>query len=423
MPQARLNQTNVQTLKCPKGLGRETYFDTAKASPPGFALRVTNAGGRSYALKFYVKGSGARGWEILGDADAINLDDARKKATAKWSLAQGGKDPRFLAATNKARTIEAVCKDYIEAVKAKASATTVAGYERLLLHVQRAPELKAPLHAIEDSHVSTMLRRLGKQRGPYLANRVFALISASLRWARGTRKSTRRLQPPSAEQRIDRNPVAEMTALFAEQKRDRALSNDELVRLWRGLDSEPAEVAAFVRFIALTGLRRNETVRLRWRDLNRGERTLTVPGETRKGGHAHVVFLAPLALELLDSVKAGKGDASIFGVGGERFLTNESRLMRRLRQATDVDFVLHDLRRTAATGCAKTGADLPTISRVLGHRVFSGALPVTVQYVSHQYAGETRAALERWARYVEGLLGVRRPAEKVSRMRPRSRSA
>ena len=41
MPQARLNQTNVQTLRGPKGEGRAIYFDTAKAAPPGFALRVT----------------------------------------------------------------------------------------------------------------------------------------------------------------------------------------------------------------------------------------------------------------------------------------------------------------------------------------------------------------------------------------------
>ena len=104
----------------PKGEGRAIYFDSAKASPPGFALRVTSSGGRSYAPKFYVKGSGARGGETLGNVDAINLDDARKKATAKWRLAQDGKDLRFLAATNKARTVEAVFKDYIEAVKARA---------------------------------------------------------------------------------------------------------------------------------------------------------------------------------------------------------------------------------------------------------------------------------------------------------------
>jgi hypothetical protein len=64
-----------------------------------------------------------------------------------------------------------------------------------------------------------------------------------------------------------------------------------------------------------------------------------------------------------------------------------------------------------------TGADLSTISRVIGHRAFSGVLPVTVQYVSHGYASETRTAVERWARHIEGLLGIEREDDKVVPMR------
>ncbi len=435
MPTKRLTATNVQTLPCPAGKERVHYFDATKSAPPGFALRVTATArerstgrwsGRSYVLKFYVRGTGARGWLVLGDVGDVTLDAARVDATEKSTLAANGRDPRFVAAVDKARTVAAVCTDYIEAVSATASPTTVDGYRRLLKHVVAAPELKAPVDSIEDAHVSALLARLGTAKGKYLANRVFALISAALRWARGTRrgKGARKIPAPTAEQRIARNPCAEMTAPNPEKKRERALADDELVRVWKGLDTMPPEAAAYVRFLILAGLRRNEAAALRWRDYNAGERLLTVPGEVRKGGRTHVVFLAPLAVDVLASIGPGKRDALIFGEGGRRFVTNEGRTMAAIRAATEVrvdnkvkvpqvEFRLHDLRRTCATGCAKTGADETMISRILGHAVFAKALPVTVQYIAHAYAAEHRAALERWAAYVEALLGIVRPEAKV----------
>lgn len=437
MPTKRLTATNVTTVRCPAGSERVAYFDTTKSAPPGFGLRVTATAatkgdgrwsGRSYILQFYVKGSGTRGLIVLGDVGDITLDDARQRADALSKQAADGKDPRFVAVANKARTVATVCKDYINAVRETASTSTVAGYEQLLKHIEKAAELRAPLDSIEDSHVSALMDRLGKEAGKYAANRVFNLIAASLRWARGTRKSRKKLKPPTAAQRIARNPCAEMTAQFNETKREDALSDDELVRVWNAVAGMGPEIAAYIRFLILTGLRRNEASLIRWSDYNPGEKLVIVPGEFRKGGRAHVVFLAPLAVDQLESIGPGRQAAPIFGEGGSRFRINESRLMARIKKATAMhdpenskkvlkpalDFRLHDLRRTCATGCAKTGADEAMISRILGHAVFAKALPVTVQYIQHKYAVEHRAALARWAAYVENLLGiVRSPANVV----------
>jgi len=436
MPSKRLNESNVRTLPCPPGKSRILYFDLTKIAPPGFGLRITATAhekgegrwtGRSYVLKFYVKGSGTRGLIVLGDVGDLAIDEARRRADEKSRLAADGRDPRFVDATSKSRTVPAICQDYISAVSATAAPATVDGYRRLLLHVEKAHELRAPIGMIEDTHVSALLARLGNEKGHYLANRVFALISASLRWARGTRKSRKKLRPPTAGQKIPRNPCAEMTAPFNEEKREQSLSDDEIVRLWRALDTQPASVAAYVRVLILAGLRRNETCCLRWSDYNKPERLLVVPGEFRKGGRAHVVFLAPLAVDVLETIGPGDAEAHVFGEAAARFRGNESRLMRRIRRATEVrdkenprkvlmpavEFRLHDLRRTCATGCARTGADETMVSRILGHAVFAKTLPVTMQYVQHKYAVEHRAALERWAAHIEGLLGIERQESQV----------
>jgi integrase len=444
MPLKRLTEANVRTLECPAGEERVIYFDTAKTTCTGFGLRVTSTAratraeergregggtrwsGRAYVLKFFVKGTGARGSITLGNVGDITLDDARKMADEKSKLAAAGRDPRYITTTNKTRTVAAVVADYIDAIRANAAVGTVDSYERLILHVQSAPELRGPIHAIEDTHVAAMCARLGASNGHYAANRTFNLIASSLRWARGTRKSRKKVTAPTPEQRIARNPCAEMTAPFNESKREHWLPDSDAVRLWRALEDQPAEVAAYVRFIILAATRRNETAKIHWSDFNEAEKYLVVPGKRgketiRKGGRSHVVFLAPLALDVLRSIGPGKPDEPIFGAGGLQFITNESRMLTRLRRATEVRdpetkkvvtpavrFTPHDLRRTCATGCARMGADETMISRILGHAVFSGALPVTLQYIQHKYAGEHRAALERWAAHLDGLLGIKR---------------
>lgn len=64
---------------------------------------------------------------------------------------------------------------------------------------------------------------------------------------------------------------------------------------------------------------------------------------------------------------------------------------------------LHDLRRTAATGMAELGIAPHIVEAVLNH--VSGARGgVAGIYNRAAYADEKRAALERWANHVEGLV-------------------
>jgi|SRR6185312_4366308 len=65
-------------------------------------------------------------------------------------------------------------------------------------------------------------------------------------------------------------------------------------------------------------------------------------------------------------------------------------------------FVLHDLRRTCATGLQRLGIALPVIEKVLNHTGGSFAGIVGV-YQLHDFANEMRVALEAWARHISEL--------------------
>ena len=66
-------------------------------------------------------------------------------------------------------------------------------------------------------------------------------------------------------------------------------------------------------------------------------------------------------------------------------------------------WVLHDLRRTAATGMARLNFPPHVVDKVLNH--ISGTIRgVAAVYNRFEYLDERRAALEAWGQYVEKLV-------------------
>ena len=66
-------------------------------------------------------------------------------------------------------------------------------------------------------------------------------------------------------------------------------------------------------------------------------------------------------------------------------------------------WILHDLRRTAATGMARLNIAPHVVDRILNH--VSGTIRgVAAVYNRHAYLEERKAALEAWGRYVESLV-------------------
>lgn len=74
--------------------------------------------------------------------------------------------------------------------------------------------------------------------------------------------------------------------------------------------------------------------------------------------------------------------------------------IKRANDGQDVDFVMHDLRRTAASYMASMGIQRLVISKILNY-VESG---VTAVYERHSYDAEKRQVLNVWAERLEIIL-------------------
>jgi integrase len=116
--------------------------------------------------------------------------------------------------------------------------------------------------------------------------------------------------------------------------------------------------------------------------------------------------LPSLALRILADLRPVCGDTPWVFVGkrGASLANNPARWTEVLRSASGLDFTVHDLRRTCATGCARLGASESTVSRILGHKAVAGTIAVSGIYDRFDRLPEIRSALAAWATYVERLV-------------------
>ena len=129
----------------------------------------------------------------------------------------------------------------------------------------------------------------------------------------------------------------------------------------------------------------------------------TIPGTRTKNKLAHVVPLSPLASEILATVKPVEGDF-MFTTTGRSPVSGWSKLKARIDERAGIrPWRLHDLRRTAATGMAEIGIPPHIVEAALNH--VSGAKSgVAGTYNRAAYTNEKKAALERWAAHIVGLI-------------------
>src|SRR5262249_50279499 len=153
-----------------------------------------------------------------------------------------------------------------------------------------------------------------------------------------------------------------------------------------------------VQLLLLTAQRRNEVASMHWSDLNFAVMEWTIPAQRTKNGVAHVVPLAPEALEILRCVPRIDDELVFPSRGGTgRGFCGFSKPMDRLRRIANVEeFTLHDLRRTVATRLSSLRVAPHVVERLLNHvtGILGGVAGV---YNRFRYLDEMRAALSLWA--------------------------
>lgn len=373
---------------------------------PGLYLVVQPSGAKSWAIRYRSKGKPTK--LTLGSWPQVDLATARTMARDSLAKVASGSNPAADKAEERRKaqdhdgTVEAVSKVFIKRhAKANNRARWAAEVERLLEKDVWPAIGRKRMEDVKRTDLAKLLSNIVERGAPILANRVRAVVRKFFAWS-------------VSEGLLETSPATGLKAPSKERARDRVLSDDELACLWRATLAEQWPMQQFLQVLILTGQRRTEVADMRWKEIDLKSKVWSIPADRSKNGRAHVVPLSDDVVRILEAMPRIDRSPLVFTTTGETPISGFSRLAKRIGQAMAADWkaagndepiapwVLHDLRRTFATGAARMGIRLEVVEKVLNH--ISGSFGgVAGVYQRHEFETEKRHALDAWASHVKAL--------------------
>jgi len=388
----------------------EIYWDTNQL---GFGLLVLPSGEKRYVVQYRALRRSRR----MTFKPGLTLTEARREAKAVLGAVAKGSDPMAErrrqegAATN---TLKAIAEEYFkrDGDKLRSAESRKATFERLIYPVLGSRQIDT----IKRSEIVRLLDKIEDERGPHMAHLVLAYLSKLMNW-HASRNDDFLTPIRRGMGRIKMKETA----------RDRILTDDELRALWRTAEATPAPYGDFVRFLLLTGTRRNETANM-VRDEVLPDGNWIIPAGRMKAKQEHVLPLSAAARAILDDIPklgpyvftaTGRGPIRNFGNFKDKL---DAEMLAALRKTAaergeDPDKVqlerwtLHDLRRTARSLMSRAHV-LPDIAeRCLAHTI-GGVRGV---YDRYAYRDEKARAFDALAALIERIINP--PAANVLPLR------
>jgi integrase len=223
--------------------------------------------------------------------------------------------------------------------------------------------------------------KAGKPRRPASINRELECLSAIFSMAM---RKPHRL--------IAENPCREVAKLKEENQRNRYLAAEEEERLLAACIGDRAHLRPIIIVALNTGMRRGEILSLKWSQVD-FQRNIIHLIRTKSGKQRDVPINSVVRDELLALQPQSRGECIFANSKTGRALASCKRAFMKACQLASVeDLQFHDLRHTAATRMAETGAEPSTIKDILGH----SDIRMTDRY-THAVEMRKRTALERLA--------------------------
>jgi site-specific recombinase XerD len=353
MPTIKLRQDTARSLPY---VGSENsqciYWDE---SFNGFGLRVYPSQRRAYVYSYRV--DRRKRLAMLGRADVLTLDQARRKARVGFGMVAGDEDPQAHSdAKHASCSIKTLADSFVEN-HCKRKKTTWKGDESCLRR------LLIPKHGVRlATTLSTAdIERIHSSKGvkhPHAANRFIEIVRKMFNWGR-----TAGMVPKEHH-----NPVVGIVR-YPERKRKRYVTSAEMPRLIRAIEAEDNEFARHaIWLLLLMGVRRGELLKAKWADIDWDLHTLFI-GLT-KNGEPVLAPLSEAAIARLRRIPRLKNNPHVIcGTIPGKHLTNLHCAWVRVRTAADItDVRLHDLRRTVGSWLVHSGASLHLVGQVLNHK-------------------------------------------------------
>lgn len=415
---SRLTKTAVDGAKRPPAGGRLVLWDT---EVKGFGLRVTATGSKTYVLRYRMGGreSALRTYTIGQHGSPWTPDQARRRALELLSQVRSGIDPaaaretgrRDAAAEGEHRATRMFglladrwFKQHVQAGGLRSEKDIEGVLERDL----KPAFLDVPVDEITKEKVAGVIEAIG-DRSHDAANKAFKWLRQILNWL--VEKGV-----------LHSSPLDKVGMPYKEGRRTRTLSLMEIVVVWVALEGFSEPFRSFYRLLILLGQRLREVANMPWSEFDLEAGDWTIPAARTKNKRDHLVPMPEQALTIIEALRPdtrrrlgptittdGRVGISGFSKLKERLdelvaeLLATSETARALVGDQLADWVVHDLRRSLATGCQGLGVPLTVTEALLNHASGSRSGIVGV-YQLHDYYDEKAEALQRWADLIDAAL-------------------
>lgn len=359
---------------------------------------VTANGGQTF--KLIKKHQGKKLTIKLGNFSSMTVEQARKAALDNLELLRQGINPNEQKKADQNRRLNRFqYADLFDSYKADFNVRIIAG-ERRVKSLEDAESIfklhTNPLFTNDDVRDLTnekarhVIARLKSSKSPAVSNKCLSQIKSVFNFAK-------------REGLIAENHFS-VAKKFAEQPRERVLTEEEEVRLLTSLDEEPQIYKDIVLIALMTGQRKGCVLSLKWEEIDPQQRIWAIPASKAKSKKGLVVPLIPSAMEILNrrSNEAKEGEAFVFPNSRSKLghiveKTGHGSFWRRVTKRAGLysddkqqRLTFHDLRRSTATRMARAGIELAIIQKALGH----SSIAITQRTYAHHDLTQVRAGLE-----------------------------
>lgn len=417
--------------------GEVVQLDVYDRSTPGLYLRISSTGVRTWMLADRILIDGrrklarrkiGRAWSKTNPS-GLSLADARNQAYELKAAIDAGKDPRQLARDEERQkveaslqTFEATVARFLEVYPADKGLrpATVRQYEDFLRGADFAILNDKPVTAISRADINAVLERIRRRGCGVRRNRALASVKKLFRWL-----------IENGDLNVD--PTGGMKPPVKEFPRERHLFGDtskrrpsEIALLWRaaeicGPDDKRDLYAPFLRCLILTGQRLEEVGGMRWNELvniDGAEPHWIIPASRAKNRTEHRLPLGPMAIAAIKAAPRINGSPFVFSLNGKNSLSGWSKWKKRMDAAIaelkakeperyggqfEEAWVIHDLRRTLATGLVELGVSVEIVDSLQNH--ISGVRRgVRRHYIHARHEAAKRVAMLLWEKHVAECL-------------------
>lgn len=371
--------------------GQKDIWDTKL---PGFGLRISSYGTKSFILIYRFKGKSRR--FTIGRYPIVSLAIARKDALNALTQIHNGIDPSEEKIKQRQEALIIRFDEFVEEFIQKYARRKNKDWKESQRIINREFTTKwkrKDITTIEKKDINLILDAIIDRGSPSTANHALAAIRRLFNWAveRGV---------------LDLSPCYGIKPPAKNNSRDRVLTDNELIQVWKASLIEAYPFGMITQLLILTGQRLGEVRSIQWEQLDFDNNIWSIPAEQNKSNRAHEVPLTNTAIGVLRNVPYIHATLLFPAqkMNSDRPVSGFGRAKRRIDQISDVtDWRMHDLRRTAATGMARNQIPPHVVERVLNHKsgTFGGVAGV---YNRFGYLPEMREALETWETHLLGLI-------------------